>query len=145
LATWRLEAGGFLDAVEEVSRRDAETQRRREGNPLGIQRTSSSQLESQHDMQVSTLQRLVKALGASWDSLLICRVGRFGFGNIDTFAPGDPRAEPADDPGLDIWWGFLSRGLAPPGYMPSPLRGSGAMLEAIRKMETRWGNKHKVS
>jgi hypothetical protein len=30
---------------------------------LGIKQPSLSRLESQHDMQVSTLQRLVKALG----------------------------------------------------------------------------------
>jgi DNA-binding transcriptional regulator YiaG len=50
---------------------------------LGIKQPSLSRLESQHDMQVSTLQRLVKALGGELELIAhlpgaTIRIGQFG-------------------------------------------------------------------
>jgi hypothetical protein len=52
----------------------------------GIKQPSLSRLESQHDMQVSTLQRLVKALGGELELIAHLPAGTIRIGQFDDAA-----------------------------------------------------------
>lgn len=58
---------------------------------LGIKQPAVSQLEQQDDMQVSTLQRIVQALGGVLEITVRLPGGEYRLGQFDRITPPPPR------------------------------------------------------